>query len=509
MLGFTKKSPPQSSMNSSSEDGSDKKFKDGRIFHEETVTGVPHDDGFIPPTEKELKRLMLKIDLRVIPYIAILYLCSFLDRVNIGNAKVAGLTEDIDITDDQYNWALSLFFIGYILFEVPSNLMLKVVGPCIWIPLIMVVWGTIMALMSLCTNGPSLMAARFFLGVAESGLYPAAIFYLSKWYTKRQQAFRIALFYSSSTLSGAFGGVLAYGIQHMDGIHGLRGWQWIFIIEAIPTIFFGILTYFVLPDYPDKTSFLNEREREIIVRRIKLDVGAATETHFSWYQVLQAFLDWKVYLFAFSYICGAICVYSLAMFMPSIVQGMGYTSRLEAQLMSAPPYVFAFVATILNGYSTDKIGERGFHLAGVGFLASIGYVLLLTLQGYGSVATYIAAIITTTFAFATNPPMASFFSNNFGGETKRSVAYAIVLTIGNAGGAISGHIYRADDAPHYLRGHKICLGLMLGGAALALLIKYLLYRENKRRDNLTPEQYRIECERREPCDKHPDFRYIL
>ncbi|KAG2222458.1 hypothetical protein INT45_013371 [Circinella minor] len=504
MFGFTKKSSQQTSVSSNEGGSSEKKG----VIHEEIASGLDHDE-FIPPTDKELRRLMLKIDLRVIPYIAILYLCSFLDRVNIGNAKVAGMTEDMDITEDQYNWALSLFFIGYVVFEVPCNLALKVVGPRIWIPLIMVVWGVIMALMALCSTGQGLMACRFFLGVAESGLYPGALFYLSKWYTKRQQAFRIGLFYSSSTLAGAFGGVLAYGISFMDGLRGLRGWQWIFIIEAIPTLLFGILTYFVLPDYPAKTSFLNEREREIIVRRIIEDAGPATETHFSWNQVIQAFLDWKVYAYSLSYICGAICVYSLAMFMPSIVQGMGYTSRLEAQLMSAPPYVFAWIATILNGYSTDKCGERGFHLAGVGFVASLGYVLLITLQDYGSVAVYIAAIITTTFAFATNPPMAGWFSNNFGGDTKRSVAMAFVLTIGNSGGAISGHVYRADDAPHYIRGHTICLALMLCGAMLALLLKYLLYRENKRRDNLTPEEHRIECERKEPCDKHPDFRYIL
>ncbi|KAI9490722.1 major facilitator superfamily domain-containing protein [Zychaea mexicana] len=468
LFDFNKRSQ-DSSVSSSSNEVKEKKNEIAQ--HEEyiiTASGFDRD-AFVPPTDKELRRLMWKIDLRIIPYIAILYLCSFLDRVNIGNAKVAGMTEDIDISEDQYNWALSVFFIGYVVFEVPSNLALKVVGPRIWIPSIMVVWGGIMAAMAAVTNGEGLMASRFFLGVAES----------------------------SSTLAGAFGGVLAYAITFMDGMRGIRGWQWIFIIEAIPTLLFGILTYFVLPDYPEKTSFLNEREREIIVKRITEDAGPATETHFSWNQVLQALLDWKVYVYSLSYICGSICVYSLAMFMPSIVQGMGYTSRL------------AFIATILNGYSTDKFGERGFHLAGAGFLASMGYVLLVTLQDYGSVALYIAACITTTFAFATNPPIASWFSNNFGGETKRSVAIATVLTIGNSGGAISGHVYRADDAPRYLRGHKTCLGLMLGGMTFAFLMKFLLYLENKRRDNMTPEERRIACEAEELCDKHPDFRYIL
>ncbi|KAI8145522.1 major facilitator superfamily domain-containing protein [Fennellomyces sp. T-0311] len=506
MFGFKKKQNRQPSASSVHDD---EKRKEGVIHEENISSSTGYDrDIFVPPTDKELRRLMWKIDLRIIPFIAVLYLCSFLDRVNIGNAKVAGLVEDTNMTEDEYNWGLSIFFIGYIIFEVPSNLALKWMGPKIWITTIMLIWGTIMAAMSCVKTGGGLMAARFFLGAAESGLYPGVLFYLSKWYTRRQQALRIALFFSSSTLAGAFGGVLAYGIVHMDGIRGLHGWQWIFIIEAIPTLVFGLLTYFVLPDYPDRTPFLNEREREIIVRRLVEDAGPATETHFSWNQVIKAFLDWKVYIYAILFVCGSICVYSLAMFMPSLIRGMGY-SDLSAQLFSAVPYAIGFVTTVSTGYSTDKLGERGFHLAIPGFIAAVGYILLICLKDSGSTALFISACLTAAFAFSTNSPLASWFSNNFGGETKRNVAIATVLTIGNSGGAISGHIYRADDAPHYLRGHKICLSLMVFHSVLAIVMKGLLYLENRRRDKLTPEQHRIACEGEELCDKHPDFRYIL
>ncbi|ORY97594.1 major facilitator superfamily domain-containing protein [Syncephalastrum racemosum] len=324
----------------------------------------------------------------------------------------------------------------------------KMVGPKIWIPAIMITWGVIMAAMSATNNGPGLMAARFFLGVAESGLYPGLLLYLSMWYTKQEQAKRIAWFFCSSTLAGAFGGVLAYGIMRMEGVRGLHGWQWIFIIEAIPTIILAFVTYFVLPDYPEKTPVLNDREKAIITRRLREDAGVASQKHFSWKQFFDTFLDWKTWYFAVMYLCGSITVYSLSMFMPSIVKGMGYSS-LNAQAMSAPPYAFACVFCVLLAYSADYFMERGVHLAGTSFLAMIGYILLITLKDSGNVALFIAAIITTMGAFSAAPPVASWFSNNFGGHTKKAIAIAIIISAGSIGGAIAGQVYRADDAPHY------------------------------------------------------------
>ncbi|KAI9244474.1 major facilitator superfamily domain-containing protein [Phascolomyces articulosus] len=465
-------------------------------------------NGFIEPDEKELKRVLWKMDLRIIPYIALLYLCSYLDRVNIGHAKVAGIMDDIDITENEYNLALSMFFVSYVLCEVPSNLMLKILGPRIWISLIMIVWGAVMAAMSACRNGPELIVARVFLGIAEAGLYPGVLFYLSVWYTRREQALRIALFYGSSSLAGAFGGVLAYGLMHMDGMRGLHGWQWIFIIEAIPTLLLGVLTYFVLPDYPENAKFLTEREREIIVMRNRKDAGVASDTHFSWKQVGSTFIDWKIYAYSVIYLCGAISVYSFSLFMPSIVNGMGYTA-LNAQAFSSIPYVFAFICCIANSYHADKKGERGYHLAGSAFLSVIGYILLITLQGVSVVGQFIGAVIGTTGAFSLIPALTSWFSNNFGGHTRRSVAVALITSIGNTSGAISGQVYRASDSPLYLKGHTACAVLMSGCVVSALLMKFTLYRINKKRDNMTAEEYRIASERTELGEKHPGFRYVL
>ncbi|KAI7879937.1 MFS general substrate transporter [Lichtheimia hyalospora FSU 10163] len=472
------------------------------------ANGLVQEEEYEPLTPQEMRRLRWRLDLRIIPFCGLLYLCSFLDRSNIGNAKIAGITDDLNITESEYNVALSIFFIGYIIFEIPSNLMLKRVGPNAWIPLVMISFGIVLACMSAVKNGSGLLATRFFLGIAEAGLFPGVIFYITLWYTRREQATRIAIFFGWATVAGAFGGVLAYGIMRMDGLRGLRGWQWIFLIESIPTMVLACLTYFVLPGLPETSKILTPRERHAIIQRLQDDFGAKSEsTHFSWKQFRAGCTDWKVLAHSLVYICGSIPLYSLSLFLPSIIKGMGFQD-LEAQAMSAPPYAIACVATILIAMHADKVGERAFHIAVPSFVGMIGYILLITLKDKGAVALYISACITTTGVFGHASTMLSWFANNFSGHVKRAVASAIIISIGNVGGALGGQVYRANDAPQYIRAHSACAALMFVQIIIILVYKYLLIRINRKRDNMTPEEYRKACEGDELCDLHPDFRYI-
>lgn len=176
------------------------------------------------------KKILRKMDLRLLPMLALLYLLSFLDRGNIGNAKIEGLTETLSITGPQYNWCLTIFFFSYAAFEVPSNLLLKKLRPSFWLPTIMVAWGVVMTLMGIVQNYSGLLAARFFLGVTEAGLFPGVAYYISEWYCREESQFRQALFFSAASVAGAFSGLLAFGIAHMDGVGGLEGWRWIFIL---------------------------------------------------------------------------------------------------------------------------------------------------------------------------------------------------------------------------------------------------------------------------------------
>ncbi|KAG0004143.1 hypothetical protein BGZ80_001673 [Entomortierella chlamydospora] len=453
-------------------------------------------------------RLRRKIDFHLIPLISVLYLCSFLDRVNIGNAKVAGLSTDIELTSTQYNWALSIFFIGYVIFEIPSNILLKKVGPSKWITIVMIAWGTIMMAMAAVKDGAGLLAARFFLGLTESGLFPGSVYLISLWYTRSEQAFRNGLFFSTATMAGAFGGVLAYGIAQMEGVSGLHGWQWIFILEGLPTVLLTILVYFFLPDFPGSARFLNAEEKDLAVRRLILDAGPATETTFSWKQFRAVFVDWKVYLHMITYILNATPLYSLSLFFPSIVQGFNFNT-LTTQAMTAPAYIIACVFTILTAFSSDRFRERGYHYAMPTFLGCLGYILLIVTKHSHVVNRYVSLTVTAIGVFASVPAMLSWFTTNIGGHTKRGVATAAIISFGNIGGAIGGQIYRASDAADgYVRGHAICACMMGISGVLILAMKFLLARENKRRANLTPEEFAKEAEGEELCDLHPGFVYF-
>ncbi|KAF9151000.1 hypothetical protein BG015_007192 [Linnemannia schmuckeri] len=453
-------------------------------------------------------KLRRKIDWHLIPLIAVLYLCSFLDRVNIGNAKVAGISESINLTPSEYNWALSIFFVGYVIFEIPSNILLKKMGPRKWICIIMVLWGGIMMAMAAVKNPAGLLASRFFLGLTESGLFPGSVYLISLWYTRAEQALRNGLFFSTATMAGAFGGVLAYGIAQMDGVAGLHGWQWIFILEGLPTVLLTVVVYFYLPDFPSTAPFLNTEEKDLAVRRLLIDAGPATETAFSWRQFRAVFVDWKVYMHMITYILNATPLYSLSLFFPSIVQGFKFNA-LTTQAMTAPAYIIACLFTIVFAFSSDRFRERGIHYAFPTFIGGIGYVLLIVTKDSPTINRYVSLTVTASGVFASVPAMLSWFTTNIGGHTKRGVATAAIISFGNIGGAIGGQIYRAEDAKNgYVRGHAICSAMMFISSFLILVMKYLLIRENNRREKLTPEEYAKEAAKEEPCDNHPGFRYF-
>ncbi|CAF1336783.1 unnamed protein product, partial [Didymodactylos carnosus] len=299
----------------------------------------------------------------------------------------------------------------------------------------------------------------------------------------------------------------AYGIMQMHNKLGLHGWQWIFITEGIPTVILAIISYFYLPNSPSTATWLDEDERQLLIERLRVDAGAANEIHFSWKQVQDVFTDYHVYLYVIMFI-GHVCpVYCISLFLPTIINGMGYT-KMAAQGLSACPYLIACVFVILFALSSANTMERGLHTSFTAMISIIGFTLLLVLTKYGPQALYIATFIACIGVFTNLPPLLSWITNNIGGHTKRNVAIAFIVSVGNLGGVVAGQIYRADDAPYYYRGHSIALGFSCLLFVFSLLTKWLLIRENKKRDNLSQEQYQTYCSKTELADWHPDFRYV-
>ncbi|KAF9110197.1 hypothetical protein BGX27_006663 [Mortierella sp. AM989] len=456
---------------------------------------------------EEVRKVRWKVDKRLVPLLSLLYLCSFLDRSNIGNAKVANLEEDLNLESGAYNAALSIFFVGYILGEIPANIALKKLGPRIWVPIVMFCWGTVSICMAAVSNGTGLIVTRFLLGLAESGFAPGPVYIISLWYRRCEHALRVAVFFSAATVAGAFGGLLAYGISQLDGVGGLHAWQWIFIIEGLPTIICAAVAYFLLPDFPETSTFLTPEEKALTIKRLKIDVGPATDTKFSWLQVWAVFKDWKIYFYMIIGFLHAISLMSLSLFVPSITLGFGF-DHVTTQIMTAPIYVIACICTILMGFSSDRFQERGYHGSLAVGLAAIGYLLLVMTRESSTAARYISLIICTCGVYSFTPVFLSWPSSNIGGHTKRGVAIAAIISFAQIGGVIAGQLYRNDDAPHYVRANAICAGLLTLDVLIILAFKILLRRENKRRDQLSAEEREKEITESDNTDSNPDFRFF-
>lgn len=463
------------------------------------------------------KKILRKMDLRLIPMLALLYLLSFLDRANIGNAKIEGLTEDLHMTGPQYNWCLTVFFFTYAAFEVPSNLLLKRLRPSIWLPTIMVAWGTVMTLMGLVQNYHGLLTARIFLGVTEAGLFPGVAYYITMWYCRHEAQLRQALFFSAASIAGAFSGLLAYGIAHMDGVGGLAGWRWIFILEGILTVLVAISAYFILFDFPETASFLTPEERAFVVYRLKYQgqveghagPQVAQDDQFKWKYVKSAFLDWQVWVNIWVY-WGIVCpLYGIGLFLPTIIKALGYTSS-TAQLLTIPIYITAAILAIGVAYLSDRKGKRSPFVLVCLCIMAVGFIMCISSHKPGVI--YAGVFIAACALHPAFPGNITWLSNNLAGSTKRATGQAIQIAVGNLAGAMASNFYRSKDAPHYVLGHALELAF-IGAGVIALIILVVNYRRiNAKRDRqmaegahngYTPEEMSA------LGDRALTFRYIL
>lgn len=439
------------------------------------------------------KKILRKMDLRLIPMLALLYLLSFLDRGNIGNAKIEGLVEDLGMTGSQYNWTLTVFFFTYAAFEVPSNLLLKKLRPSVWLPSIMVAWGIVMTLMGIVQNYHGLLIARIFLGITEAGLFPGVAYYITMWYARHEAQFRQALFFSAASVAGAFSGLLAFGIAHMDGVGNLEGWRWIFILEGILTVVVAIIAYFTLYDFPETAGFLTDEERAFVVHRLKYQgqskedgaVKVAQDDTFQWKFVKAAFLDWQIWVNIWVY-WGIVCpLYGISLFLPTIIRGLGYTSS-TAQLLTVPIYITASVLAVVVAWYSDRVGKRYPFILVCLCIMAVGFIMCIAGGSIPGVV-YAGVFIAACALYPAFPGNITWLSNNLAGSTKRATGQAIQIAVGNLAGAMASNFYRAEDAPRYLLGHALELGFIVAGILGLLVLVFNYKRINAKRERQMAE----------------------
>ncbi|EIN06839.1 MFS general substrate transporter [Punctularia strigosozonata HHB-11173 SS5] len=355
--------------------------------------------------------------------------------------------------------------------------------------------------MGLVRNYPELVGVRICLGIAEAGLFPGVVYYLSIWYPRHYLQFRIGLFFGAATVAGAFSGLLAFGISFMSGTDGKLGWSWIFIIEGLATVVVGFISIFVLVDFPDTAKFLTPEERAWVIQRKKYDNSSVgEEEHFAFRHIIDAFTDWQVWMHILVYLSIITPLYGISLFLP-----FGFTTAIS-QLLTVPPYVFATIVLIIFAVWSDRIKMRyPFILAGL-VMCLIGFSINISDVPIG------VKFLVVAGSYAAFPGVVAWLGNNLAGQYKRGVGMAAHIGIGNFGGAFASNIYRTKDAPRYIVGHAIEL-MFVGIGFIALPIVVILYKRiNSKRERLMNGDGKptfSEQELRKMGDRAPDFRYTI
>ncbi|PAV22292.1 MFS general substrate transporter [Pyrrhoderma noxium] len=426
------------------------------------------------------KKLLRKIDIVIIPWLALLYLLNFLDRANIGNAKLYGMESDLNVSDKQYLVALTTFFFPYALFEVPSNVLLKRLRPSRWLSFLVTMWGIVLTMHGIIKNYGQLITLRVLLGLFESGLYPGIAFYLSCWYKRSELGSRVALFFTSATVAGAFGGLLAAAIQKMDGIGGKQGWEWIFIIEGVLTVAVGIASFWLVQDFPDTAKFLTEKERTVVIRRLQDDQQfSAGGEEFKMKYLKQCIFDVKTWLAMGIYMGFDGPLFAFSLFTPTIINQLGFEAT-AANLLSVPVYAWACLVTLFVGFFGDRIGQRAYLNMALFAGGLTGYIILIASRN--PALSYFACFLGASGIYPLVPNSVAWVSANTEGSYKRSAVLGLAIGWGNLNGAVSSNVYRSRDKPWYSLGHGIVLAYIAIGFLSSLILRIVLSRENARRE---------------------------
>ncbi|KAJ6626004.1 putative MFS transporter [Mycena sp. CBHHK59/15] len=422
------------------------------------------------------KALVRKQDLRIVPLSAAIYLLCYLDRSNIGNAKILNaethndLLSETHMTSFQYTIALMVFLIAYAIFEIPSNYFLKKLSPSRWIAFLMFSWGALTMGIGGTKSFAAVTVVRFLLGVFEAGLFPGLVYYLTFWYRTDERSIRVAIILASATLAGAFGGAIAFGVGHMNGTSGLSAWRWLFILEGLPSCLSSVLVLLFLPDYPETASWLSSSEKQLAEDRLKHDGSKGSSKPMTWADAKVTLTDWRLYAHYAIYFGISTPFSSLSLFTPSITSGLGYVS-LQAQLMTVPPYAVAYIVTILVSWSADHFNARALHSAIFSVVGAAGFMSSALLPHEAYLHRYGCLIVAAAGSFSCIPPLLGWLSSNVYSTSAAGLAIALNISFGAPGQIVGVWIYKADEkAKGYPTGHWTNAALLLFVAAGCLLL---------------------------------------
>ncbi|KAJ5601239.1 hypothetical protein N7510_010773 [Penicillium lagena] len=470
-----------------------------------TVNSSRDSEELAGPVHLSERKLMLKIDIHVLPILCVLYFLAFLDRVNIGNAVVFGLEEDLgmDPKSNQFNTALTIFFVPYVLLEIPSNLILKKLRPHIWLAGCMFIFGILTIAQGLgvlpllkyiftpqadlnciiVKSYSGLLATRFFIGVAESGMFPGCFYLIGMWYRRSDALRRYTYFFNSTTLAGAFGGLIAYGTGHMQGIRGYGAWRWLFIVEGSVTCVVAIVAWFTISDFPEQARWLNVEEQQWLRSRLKADHGDdPVERSIGFSDVVEVLKDYKIFLGALMYFSFLVPSYGYAYFSPTIIESYGY-SPLQTQLHSVPPLAVAFFLSLGIAYVSDRLRHRYLFVI-FNLLIAIAGVAILLNKHYSMKLEYGALFLVVFGPYCGMPVALCWFTMNLGGHRRRAIGTALQLGFGEIAGIVSTFLFLSKDAPYYHTGYSVAISFFTLAGFWATCYFLACWSQNRKRDQL-------------------------
>ncbi|KAJ5598014.1 hypothetical protein N7537_008098 [Penicillium hordei] len=441
--------------------------------HEEKPPAVT-----LPAIDPELeRRVVRKLDWHVPTLLGFFYLLAFLDRSNIGNAKIAGMEEDLGLDGKSYAWLLTIFYISYTLFEFQA-LMWKIVKPHQWAAFVVFSWGLMATCQAAVSNWQGMMALRFLMGAFEAGFGPGVPYLLSFFYRRHELGLRCGLFLSAAPLANTFAGALAYGIT--SGHAALANWRLLFLVEGLPVCAAAVLAWFYVPDSPLDAKFLTEEEKDVARARALQQSGEPNRTgKIQWKELAMTLLDVKAWLTALMYFSCNVSFSSLPVFLPTILKEMGFTS-INAQGLTAPPFFASFLATIATTWVADRIQQRGLTIAALSLVGGVGYILCATCTSVGM--RYFGVFLAACGVFPSIANILPWVLNNQGSDTRRGGGIILLNVIGQCGPFLGTNIFPDEQAPRYVKGMAICAAFMFFTTFLSLCLRVLLVWENRRLD---------------------------
>ncbi|KAI0015300.1 major facilitator superfamily transporter [Xylariomycetidae sp. FL0641] len=425
------------------------------------------------------KKFVRKIDFRLLPILIIMYILNYIDRNALPQARVQGLEEDIGLHGVQYNVVLSLTFIGYILMQVPSNMILSLCRPSWYLAGVMVVWGIVSGCTGAVQGFGGVAACRFFLGIAEAPFFAGVAFLFSGWYTRKELGLRLGIFFCAAMFSGAFGGLFAAGIAAAFEHNKIPSWRWLFIIEGAATVVFACATVFIIPDWPATTKWLTAEEKALGVIRLVEDAGEEEPEITTKDAFKMAAKDYRVWLCILGQF-GLQAVASLTNFLPTLVKAFGYNT-INTLLLTAPPYVFTGMFCLYNTWHSDRSGKRSRHII---FPTTVGMIgIIITLATTNHAARYFSLFLMLPGIYGgfqiSNAWMANIAARP---QKKRAIGLAMNNAIGNLAVVWTPYLYPESDGPRYVTAWSVnlalCVVIIVSSVALSLLLK----KDNKKID---------------------------